>query len=275
MIDAHFDHIAQQSPHAHIHPGTKLLLAGGALVLCLLSPSFFVPLISGIILSLVLLIYSNVDPILYGKMLLAPAIFSIVSVIIIIFMLGGGEVLVHIPLLWIHLTVTTHSLAEGLQILCRVFGCTVSLFFIVLTTPLSDLLSSMKRVGVPIELVDLMMIIYRYIFIVYDMAVEIIQAQKMRFGYSKPREAMNSFAMLCGMLFISSWNAGEGLVCAMDARCYSGEFPVLDQPGPVSLRSLLPVIVYLSGLSVVLILTMNTSTMDLISWFLSLISHEY
>jgi len=268
MIDAHFDHIAQQSSFGHIHPGTKLLLAGGALILCLLSPSFFVPLISGIILSLVLLICNDIDPVIYGKMLLAPALFSIVSVIIILFMLGGGEVLVHIPMLWMSLTVTTHSLAEGIQILCRVFGCTVSLFFIVLTTPLSDLLSSMKRVGAPIELVDLMMIIYRYIFIIYDMAVEIIQAQKMRLGYSKPCEAINSFAMLCGMLFISSWNAGEGLVRAMDARCYNGEFPVLDQPEPVSLQSLLPVLVYLSGLSAVLILTMNISTLDLVLWFL-------
>ena len=268
MIETHFDQIAQQSPFGCIHPGTKLLLAGGALILCLLSPSFFVPLASGIILSLVLLIFGDVDPALYGKMLLGPAFFSIVSVIVIILMLGGGEVLMHIPVLWIHLTVTTHSLAEGIQILCRVFGCTVSLFFIVLTTPLSDLLSSMKRVGVPIELVDLMMIIYRYIFIVYDMAVEIIQAQKMRLGYSRPRESVNTFAMLCGTLFISSWNAGEGLVHAMDARCYNGEFPVLDQPEPVSMRSLLPVVIYLSGLSVMLILTMNTSTMDLVLWFL-------
>ena len=268
MIEAHLDHIAQQSPFGHVHPGTKILLAGGALILCLLSPSFFVPLISGIVLSMVLLICSDVDPVLYGKMLLAPALFSIISVIVIILMLGGGEVLVRIPVLWMSFTVTTHSLAEGIQILCRVFGCTVSLFFIVLTTPLSDLLSSMKRVGVPIELVDLMMIIYRYIFIVYDMAVEIIQAQKMRLGYSRPREAINTFAMLCGMLFISSWNAGEDLIRAMDARCYNGEFPVLDQPEPVRMGSLLPVVIYLSGLSAVLILTMNTSTMDLVSLFL-------
>jgi cobalt/nickel transport system permease protein len=201
-------------------------------------------------------------------MLLVPAVFSIASVIIILFMLGGGEVLVYVPFLWMDLTITTHSLAEGLQILCRVFGCTVSLYFIVLTTPLSDLLSSLKRLGVPVELVDLMMIIYRYIFIVYDMAVEIIQAQKMRLGYSRPIEAIWSFAMLSGMLFISTWNAGEDLIQAMDARCYQGEFPALENPEPVCMASLLPVLLYLAGLCATLILTHDRTAMQFLLWIL-------
>ena len=265
MIDAHLDHIAQESPFGHIHPGTKLLLAGGALILCLISPSFFVPIISGIALSFILLTFGKIDPTFYGKMLLAPAVFSILSVIVILFMRGGGEVLLQIPFFWMDLTVTTHSLAEGIQILCRVFGCTVSLYFIVLTTPLSDLLSSMKRIGVPLELVDLMMIIYRYVFIVYDMAAEIIQAQKMRLGYSRPIEAIHSCAMLFGMLFIASWDAGEGLVQAMDARCYNGEFPVLDQSEPLRMVSFLPVLLYLILLSVVLVLTWGISVLQFLS----------
>ena len=74
---------------------------------------------------------------------------------------------------------------------------------------MTDLFNSMKRVGVPIELIDMMMIVYRYIFIIYAQAVEIWQAQVMRLGYGRPKEAIRSFSMLCGMLFISSWNAGE------------------------------------------------------------------
>jgi cobalt/nickel transport system permease protein len=255
MIDAHFDNIAQQSPLGHIHPGTKILLAVGALILCILSPSPFVPIISGIVLSLTLLIFGKVSSRLYGKMLLGPAVFTVVSVIVIIFMLGGGDVLWNAPFLWFSLTITTYSLGEGIQILCRVFGSSVSLFFIILTTPLSDILSSMRRLGFPAELVDLMMIIYRYIFIVYDQAVEIIQAQIMRLGYSRPRQAFHDCAMLFGMLFISSWNAGESLITAMDARCYNGIFPALEQPESIQMQTLLPVLLYLGFLTVVLVLS--------------------
>jgi cobalt/nickel transport system permease protein len=80
----------------------------------------------------------------------------------------------------------------------------------------------------------------------------------MRLGYSRPVEAIRSFSMLCGMLFISSWNAGEDLIHAMDCRCYDGIFPSLDIAEPVQMSSLLPVLLYLGGLTgILLMMTMR------------------
>lgn len=249
MIESNLDYIAQQSAFRYIHPGTKLFLALGSLILCLISPTPVIPLISGIILSLVLIGPGHLSARLYGKLLLGPVIFVIMSTIVLLFMLGGGDVIwQYNPVSWINLTITAGAARESAQVLCRVFGCSVSLFFIALTTPMTDLFNGMKHIGIPIELIDLMMIVYRFIFIFYDQAVEIWQAQVMRLGYSRPKEAIRSFSMLCGMLFISSWNAGEDLIHAMDCRCYSGIFPVLDQAEPIQMQSLIPVMVYLAGL---------------------------
>ena len=254
MIETNLDSVAQLSAFRHIHPGTKLLLALGSLILCLISPSPVVPLISGIVISLVLLIPGRTSPRLYAGVLLGPAVFTLVSVIVLLFLLGGGDVIWRFdPLPWIDLAITTGSLSQSVLVLCRVFGCSISMFFIVLTTPMTDLFNGMKRIGIPVELIDLMMIIYRYIFIVYAQAVEIWQAQVMRLGYSRPREAIRSFSMLCGMLFITSWNAGEDLIRAMDCRCYDGIFPSLDSAEPVQMRSLVPVLLYLAGLSGILL----------------------
>jgi cobalt/nickel transport system permease protein len=260
MIETNLDTVAQQSAFRHINTGTKLLLALGSLFLCLISPSPVVPLISGIILSLVLILPARTSPVLYGELLLGPAIFTVMSVIILLFLLGGGDVIWRFnPVPWINLSITTEAVKESTLVLCRVFGCSVSLFFITLTTPMTDLFNGMKRTGIPTELIDLMMIIYRYIFIVYAQAVEIWQAQVMRLGYSRPWEAIRSFSMLCGMLFISSWNAGEDLIRAMDCRCYDGIFPSLDLAEPVQIRSLIPVILYLGGL-IGILLVMTTGS---------------
>jgi len=254
MIETNLDSVAQQSAFRHIHPGTKLILAFGSLIICLISPSLVIPLISGIVLSLVLLVPGRISPRLYGALLLGPAVFAIMSVIVLLLMLGGGDVIWRFnPVQWINLTITTGSLSQSTLVLFRVFGCSISLFFIALTTPMTDLFNGMKRIGIPVELIDLMMIIYRYVFIIYAQAVEIWQAQVMRLGYNRPREAIRSFSMLCGMLFISSWIAGEDLVRAMDCRCYNGVFPSLDLAEPVQMRSLVPVIVYLAGLSGILL----------------------
>jgi cobalt/nickel transport system permease protein len=256
MIETNLDCIAQQSAFRYVHPGTKLFLALGSLVLCLVSPSPLIPLVSGIIISLLLIVPGRLSPVLYGKVLFGPAVFVIMSAVVLLFMLGGGDVIWQFhPVSGFGLSITTGALSMSILVLCRVFGCSVSLFFIVLTTPMTDLFNGLKRVGIPIELIDLMMIVYRYIFIMYDQAVEIWQAQVMRLGYSKPKEAIRSFSMLCGMLFVSSWNAGEDLIQAMDCRCYDGIFPSLDLADPIRMRSLVPVILYLAGLSGILVMT--------------------
>jgi len=255
MIETNLDSVAQQSALRHINTGTKLILALGSLILCLLSPSPVIPLISGIVLSIVLLIPGRTSPRLYAEVLLGPAVFTLLSIAVLLFLLGGGDVIWRFdPVPWITLTITTGSLSQSTLVLFRVFGCSIALFFIVLTTPMTDLFNGMKRTGIPIEFIDLMMIIYRYIFIIYAQAVEIWQAQVMRLGYSRAREAVRSFSLLCGMLFISSWIAGEDLVKAMDCRCYNGVFPALDLADPMQMRSLVPVILYLAGLGAILVM---------------------
>ncbi len=255
MFETLLDDIAQNSTFRHIHPGTKILLGLGSLLICLVSPTPVVPLISGIVLSLVLLIPARISPLVYGELLIAPAIFTACSIIVLLFMLGGGDVIWRFsPVSWINLTITDNAVRHAILILFRVFGCTISLFFIALTTPMTDLFNIMKRCRIPVELIDLMMIMYRYIFITYEQAREIWQAQIMRLGYSRVKESIRSFSMLCGMLFISSWIAGEGLIHAMDCRCYDGIMPSLDPAEPVQMQSLFPALLYLAGLIAVLLM---------------------
>jgi cobalt/nickel transport system permease protein len=246
MFESLLDDAAQNNAFRHIHPGTKILLGLGSLLICLISPSPVVPLISGIILTIVLLLPARISPIIYGEIFFAPAVFVMFSIIVLLFMLGGGAVVWQFSIIpGINLTITDNAIHQSWLILCRVFGCTTSLFFIALTIPMTDLFNLMKRCRVPSELIDLMMIMYRYIFIIYAQARELWQAQVMRLGYRRPKESVRSFSMLCGMLFISSWNAGEDLIHAMDARCYNGKMPILDEPEPVRMRSLVPVVLYL------------------------------
>jgi cobalt/nickel transport system permease protein len=262
MFETLLDDVAQNSTFRHIHPGTKILLGLGSLLICLVSPTPVVPLISGIVLSLVLLIPARVSPLVYGELLLAPAIFTACSILVLLFMLGGGEVIWRFPVSWINLTITDNAARQSVLILFRVFGCMVSLFFIALTTPMTDLFNIMKRCRIPVELIDLMMIMYRYIFITYEQAREIWQAQIMRLGYSRVKESVRSFSMLCGMLFVSSWIAGEDLIRAMDCRCYDGIMPSLEPAEPVQMQSLVPVLLYLAGLTAVL-LTITTGVVVL------------
>jgi cobalt/nickel transport system permease protein len=98
---------------------------------------------------------------------------------------------------------------------------------------MTDIFTVFRRCRVPETVIDLMMIIYRTIFILLDQVVQVYNAQVMRLGYSTWQESLNSFASLCGAAFISSWDAGDDLVRAMDARCYDGKFALLGETRPV------------------------------------------
>jgi energy-coupling factor transporter transmembrane protein EcfT len=98
----------------------------------------------------------------------------------------------------------------------------------------------------PKEFVDLAMLVYRFIFVLIGEAIAIHNAQVMRHGYAGLGNALRSFPMLGGMLFIRSWERGEELIVAMDARCYDGELGVPDNEGRLTRRGAAAVGCYLA-----------------------------
>jgi len=89
--------------------------------------------------------------------------------------------------------------------------------------------------------------------------IQIYQAQVMRLGYSTYRESLHSFATLCGAAFIASWDAGEDLIQAMDARCYNGKFALLGESRPVERIPCFAVAFFLS-LSTAVVIVSGTIT---------------
>ena len=81
----------------------------------------------------------------------------------------------------------------------------------------------------------------------------------MRLGYSTWRESIHSFASLCGAAFIASWEAGEDLIRAMDARCYDGKFALLGENRPVERMPCLAVVIFLALSTAIVIVSGNTT----------------
>jgi cobalt/nickel transport system permease protein len=124
---------------------------------------------------------------------------------------------------------------------------------------MTELFVVMRRCRVPPALLNLTMFVYRSIFILSDQVAQVHAAQRMRLGYSAPREAVGSFGNLCGASFIASWECGEDLIRAMDARCYDGRFAMLGESAPVQARHLAGAAVYLLAVSALLVAVVYTA----------------
>jgi len=240
MYEEFLEDIAQGNGLREVNPSLKLATALGGILLCLLSASYAPPLAIALLLSSGILLLARVDARTYGELFLAPFTFALMSVSVIILLSGGGTPFWSwSPLPWLTFSITRASLDEGILVFSRVLGGMSALIFIALTTPMTDLFAVMHRLRIPDEILDLAMMIYRTIFLILDQLVQTYQAQCMRLGYSSFRESVRSLSTLCGAVFVGSWMAGEDLVRAMDARCYSGRFAMPEEIRPVEARHLL------------------------------------
>lgn len=256
MYEGMLEDIAQGNGLREVSPYLKLAATLGGILLCLLSESWVAPFVIAVSLSLAVLLLARVDGRTYGELFVAPFSFALLSVSVILLLSGGaGPIFRWSPLPWLSLSITRASINGGLLVLSRMTGGMSALIFLAVTTPMTDLFMVMRRCRVPEPVLDLAMMIYRAIFMILDQLVQTYRAQLMRLGYSSFRESVRSFSNLCGAVFIGSWIAGEDLVRAMDARCYTGRFAVPGEIRPVETVHLLGVTAFLLVSSAMVILT--------------------
>ncbi|MEN6610594.1 MAG: cobalt ECF transporter T component CbiQ [Methanoregulaceae archaeon] len=261
MFEEILEDTAQTNGLREVNTYIKLMVGLGGIILCLLSVSYVGPLAIALLFTFAILVLAKIDLRVYLELFIAPFWFAVFSVAVIVLISGGAHVLWQWDITsWFSLSVTRESINEGFYIFCRVIGGMSSLLFIALTTPMTDLFAVMKRCRVPDIVIDLSMIIYRTIFILAAQIVQVYRAQVMRLGYSTWRESIHSFSSLAGSAFISSWNAGEDLIRAMDARCYDGKFAMLGESRPVEC---IPLAAGLSFLAVSALVIATTGTYTL------------
>jgi cobalt/nickel transport system permease protein len=93
-----------------------------------------------------------------------------------------------------------------------------------------DLLALLLRLKVPKLLVELMGLIYRFIFVLLETADTMFTAQNSRLGYSSLSTGYRSLGALASTVFIRAYKRSDELYTALESRGYEGELNVLDEP---------------------------------------------
>jgi cobalt/nickel transport system permease protein len=236
-------------------PRLKLLLGLGAMLLCVASATPVALLFIAITMSLITVGLAKIPGRLYSTMLLIPFSFSLLSAVVVAFMHGGGDQLFALNVFGISLGIREDGANLALLLIARTFGGMCSLFFIALTTPMLEIFAILKSLGLPDFLVELSMLMYRYIFVFLDQAAMIRSAQVMRLGDAGVKNSLNSFSMLSSVLFLRSWEQGERLIVAMDARCYDGKLDLMEQSVKAEPKTIFVVMGYMVVVAAIAVLT--------------------
>ncbi|PID98598.1 MAG: cobalt ECF transporter T component CbiQ [Actinomycetales bacterium] len=163
----------------------------------------------------------------------APWVFILIGVIAVIINFGSHkDALVS----FFGLEITAQSLDAGALIVGRAFAVTAAVMLLACTTPISELLMGMRRIGIPGVLVDISAATYRMIFLLLDRAGAIRRAQAARLGYTNSRRATSSMGQLLATVFVSSWDRARRLEAGLDGRGGTAELVPIRPAKPFSGR---------------------------------------
>ena len=126
------------------------------------------------------------------------------------------------------LVVTPESLEQMVLLVTRAMGGASALNFLSFTTPLVDMVGLMRKMRLPEPLIDVMVIMYRFIFVLLETLTKMVTAQRSRLGYSAGyRRGMQASGLAGARLFFNAMRRSQRLETALESRGFDGTLRVL------------------------------------------------
>lgn len=178
-----------------------------------------------VLLAAVTLGGARVPPMLYLRVA-APALFFLaVSALSLTVSVDGGG-----------LGFTAQGTAQAATVLARSLGALAALLFLVLTTPLSDLIALGRRLHLPAALLDIMLLCYRTLFVFAGALQDMRSAQAARLGTLGRGRLLRSLGEMAANLTLQVWQRSHALHQAALARNSEGPLRFLPTRHPHARR---------------------------------------
>ncbi|WP_227762074.1 cobalt ECF transporter T component CbiQ [Zhaonella formicivorans] len=234
------DQYAYSSALKDVHPVEKFIFAISLLLICLLADSLVISVIVIALAAIATVGMARIPGSYYAKMLLMPLAFLLPGVLTVMLSFGdrAAGYWQEINLGAVIIGVRYRDMVLAVNLFFKSLGAVSCLYFLVLTTPMVDLIWVLKKLKTPGLFLELMGLIYRFIFVLLDTAGRMYISQATRLGYASWRNSYHSLGGLVVNLFGKSLQKSRELTVTMMARCYTDAINVLDNEYVLSKRNL-------------------------------------
>lgn len=226
------DTLAYQNRLRHLSPEHKLLL-GIILLVLVIAGHMLVQAMVFFWMGLWVLGYARIPMRLYFLFLLLPFTFfaaGLPALLIEISRAPDTNDASGIVLSWqaggYLFSISAASLQRVLELFCRTLSSLAVFSFILFTVPFSEILQVLRKARVPALVIDLLMVMYRFIFVLLNISIQLWVAQRSRGGHQGFRASMKDVGQLAAQLFARSMRHYERLYQGMAARGMTEHFQV-------------------------------------------------
>jgi len=224
------DFYAYASNIRHWNAAFKVSFSVVTIILCILFNNPYVSTAVIVAMACLTVVKGGVPVNEYFTILAIPIVFILISVLTIVIDISKqpiGQYNFHF--MFFYLFTTKAILKKGLFLILKIFGAISALQMMALSTPSSEIICVLRKVHVPRLIVELMNMIYRFIFILMDVSVKMNNAAQSRHGYCDIKTSWYTFGRIASNMLIISLKKANAYFDAMESRCYDGELTFLEE----------------------------------------------
>ncbi|MEG0961516.1 MAG: cobalt ECF transporter T component CbiQ [Lachnospiraceae bacterium] len=229
------DFYAYQSKLRYLNGGYKVLFSGLTLLLCMVLNDAWVSITVILVMGMMNLCGNHLKIREYLHLLKIPIAFLLLTSAAIIFgistkPLGDYKV----SFIGIYIYLNQQDVFRAFTLFLRAMGGVSALYLMALSTPISELTIVLRKAHIPNLVIELMNMIYRFIFILTDVQKQLKIAAISRLGTVNFHTSCKSFGQIAGNLFLLSLKKADIYYDAMISRCYDGKLLFLEEEKKVS-----------------------------------------
>ena len=177
---------------------------------------------------------------------------EILKIPLVFILLGCAAIAVEVGMEGgLRLYLSRESVKEACHVALRTLGAVSVLYCLVLSTPVHEIVTVLRRLRVPKIVTELMILIYRYIFLLVEAQHTMRQAAESRLGYCDFRTSCQTFGNSMSSLLLVSMRKASRYYDAMLSRGYDGELLFLEEEKAVKAWQVLCLAAYAVSLPLV------------------------
>ncbi|NAS19771.1 cobalt ECF transporter T component CbiQ [Clostridium butyricum] len=246
-MERKIDSYAYKSKLRKINPAFKVIFAFLTLLICIIADNIYVSLAIIVSMGFITIFKGGIKFHEYMSLMSIPVVFMILGSIAIVFgvsMSPIGDYNLH--LCGFYLYASDENIMKTMEIVMKAFGAISAMYMITLSTNTSEIISVLRKAHIPKIIIELMNMIYRFIFILIDVQCKMKNSAQSRLGYIDFKTSCYSFGSTASNLLIVSLKKANTYYNAMESRCYNGDMLFLEEEKKVKTIHVVLACIYFS-----------------------------
>ncbi|WP_281272805.1 cobalt ECF transporter T component CbiQ [Vagococcus fessus] len=164
----------------------------------------------------------------YLKWFLLPLPFLVISLVTIMVTISSSSSDFNhsVEIGKFYLGMSSESIVMAYHLCLRSLSCLCCTYFFIFTVPFQQIIYVMTKLKLPSFLIEIIMLMYRFIFIFMEVTLKIHTSQQLRFGYNNLKTSYRSMGQLMQTLVVYMIDHYQQMKISLEIKFYDGEFPL-------------------------------------------------